>query len=123
MVKITLSFLLGVLLTLTILFFVWPQYSDYRSRAETDSWLVSLTESVKKEELIKSIVDRDANAEIFADLKPKPDYIQITESSALVIKGGRDGQVVVLIPKGNGEMSCVAGSTKASPKRCSISGL
>jgi hypothetical protein len=77
-----------------------------------------LTANDKKSELIKSILTGDDKARIFADLKPKPDYIQIVDSNALVMKGGRDGQVIVLVPQKEGEIYCVVGPTKASPKKC-----
>lgn len=124
MEKIILSFLFGVLLSFLAMFLIWPQYSDYRAMTETSGWLITLIrDNDSKKNLIDAIAEKNIKAQIFSKLNPNPELIKITNSNVLIIKGGREGQLMILGEQEDGGLFCMAGSRNASPKRCNISGI
>ncbi|WP_081413061.1 hypothetical protein [Chitinilyticum aquatile] len=105
--------------------FVNSQYSDYRAKVETDNWLLRVKEiqdtierkAIKQKSLI------DAGREVNKNLLQKLDLdlIEITDSSVIILRGGRDGQVIILIPSLSGDRivwDCIGGPEKAMPRRC-----
>jgi hypothetical protein len=124
MAKMLLGIVLGVLISVISFFFIFPNYADYRATAETYSWLAMLTSD--KSELIKAINEGNRSAPVFEKLKPTPEHIKFLTSKALVIKGGREGQVVVLFSDFDGdkeEIFCITGPTKAAPQVCERPGF
>ncbi len=96
-----------------------PQYSDYRGYAETDQWLVQLRplqEAIEANAIRKKSLS-GAGKEI---AKPRLAHdnvtiFEVTDSGVILVKGGRDGQVLVLVPSFEAEKvvwRCVGGPAK-----------
>lgn len=121
-------FLLGLAggsLVLVGFFIVISQYSDYQARAETDGWIVQVRSiqdtvaqtAVKQKTLlgVDKLVDRGAFRGEHVDV------FEIMESGVIIARGGREGQVIVLIPSLIGETitwRCIGGPARAMPSKC-----
>ncbi|GAA6143193.1 hypothetical protein NBRC116584_30110 [Hydrogenophaga sp. 5NK40-0174] len=118
--------MLGAVVALVAAAMVYPQYSDYRARAQTDSWLFTVEEVQRKVETNaerkRSLVGAGTGVE-----RPKflpsiaPEYFRVTNDGIIFVKGGRDGQLVVLMPSLSGSKitwACIGGSLRTMPSRC-----
>jgi Tfp pilus assembly major pilin PilA len=129
MTRIARYFLLGVLvgivLFFSMFFLIYPQYSDYRARSEVVAWL-ALIQNVKDDIEGKAISNASflgVNNWIDKDKFQMPgiDLFEITETGVIILRGGRDGQVIVLIPFFSGKSvnwRCIGGSAQAVPIMC-----
>lgn len=110
-----------------ILFYlmVIPFYSDYRAAAETDTWIKQLapikdkiSSRIAKD---KTVLGSGASVDRASLSLRDVSVFEITDSGALLIKGGREGQFVMLIPTlidGQVSWRCVGGPTSAMPEGC-----
>jgi hypothetical protein len=129
MTRIARYFLLGVVVGIVLFFFmfflIYPQYSDYRARTEVVAWL-ALIQDVKddiEEKAISNTSFLGINNWINKDKFQVPgiELFEITETGGIILRGGRDGQVIVLIPYFSGESvnwRCIGGSAQAVPTMC-----
>jgi hypothetical protein len=115
----------GIILFSAVFFLLYPQYSDYRAKAEVTAWL----EMVKnvQDDIGKKIVSASPLGEVndgFDKTKFQAvgvDLFEITETGVIIIRGGRDGQVIILIPsfsENDVEWRCIGGSAQAVPSKC-----
>jgi hypothetical protein len=115
----------GAIAAIAGLLFFYPQYSDYKARAETSGWLVQLQtiqdtiarEAIKKGSLRDVGNAVDANALQNSGLTG----FMILDGGTIVLSGGSEGQVVVLVPSLRGATvtwHCIGGSTQAVPGKC-----
>ena len=120
--------LLGASLLLLIFFFTVPLYANYQARAETAGWLLLVEEvknvitenAVKNKSLLHAGRDIDTQA-MLKTWGGKVDLLQITDFSTVILRGGREGQMLVLIPslqQGQVTWQCVGGSQHAMPSPC-----
>ncbi len=107
-------------------FLIYPQYSDYRAAAETSQWLAVAEMSMKP-----YIAEKAKRAKTLAGSGvglPKPVFavsnmpdLEITPDGMIFMRGGRDGQLVVLIPslaEGKVTWRCVGGSRHDVTSEC-----
>lgn len=76
--------------------------------------------AVKNKSLLHAGRDIDTQA-MLKTWGSKLDLLQITDSSTVILRGGREGQMLVLIPslqQGQVIWQCVGGSQHAMPKPC-----
>jgi hypothetical protein len=125
--------LLGAFLFLICAVFIATQYSDYRARSGTLYWLALVQEvrieieqkALKQKSLVgvgnevdkKAFQARNLNAFKASNIE----VFDITESGIIILRGGIDGQVVILIPSLSEQdviWRCVGGSAKAMPDKC-----
>ena len=119
--------ILGALLFLTVAALIIPQYSDYTARAETSKWFGQLwpiladieKNAIQQSSLMNAgrnvIVDKDA----FQNLKVN--LIEITETGMVILRGGKEGQVIILIPSLDAEQvtwRCIGGPNRAVSPNC-----
>jgi hypothetical protein len=117
--------IVGIMLFFVIFFLVYPQYSDYRARAEVIAWL----EIVK--DVQNNIEKKVVNPPFFGEVNDEfdkgkfqiagVDLFEITETGIIILRGGRDGQMIVLIPSFSGKdvkWRCIGGSAQAVPSKC-----
>jgi hypothetical protein len=118
--------MLGALAVLVAAAVIYPQYSDYRARAQTSEWLFEVQEAQRavaanaqrRNSLTGSGVG--VHRPNFSGTAA-PDYFKVTDDGMIFLKGGSDGQLVVLLPSISGthvSWACVGGSSKATPSRC-----
>lgn len=116
---------IGALLVILIYLFAGPQFSNYRAFAESSAWL----EQIKSQQ--KIVEERALNQHSFdgaglglsiGELKPvSPLFSEIKDNGVIILRGGSDGQALVLIPyfkDGGVVWQCIGGSAKAVPARC-----
>jgi hypothetical protein len=113
---------LGALLVLILVALIYTQYSDYRAAAETSGWLNDIDET--KTNIEKNILRNKSTIRSGEDIQmptfhvpTPPTYTKIMNNGTIILKGGREGQLVVLVPTfTNTEViwSCVGGSSKAT---------
>lgn len=115
----------GALLALIGAFLVTAQYSDYTARAQTSEWLVQVWEiqSLIEQNAVKqkSLLDAGRGIDTETFRAARLDAFEITESSTIILRGGADGQVIVLIPSLSEDRviwRCMGGPTRAVPGRC-----
>lgn len=101
------------------------QYSDYLARAETYEWLA-------KAQVTKSLIEKNATKQgslISAgnsvnNTLRRPsnlDVFEVTDSGIILLRGGREGQFIALIPSVlNGRIvwRCIGGPIRAMPNNC-----
>jgi hypothetical protein len=117
---------LGALVALVATTLVVAQYSDYRARAETAQWL-----SAVRTDVIPALSDKIARqggveGSGVGIAAPKwtgvpPTLFEITDDGIVLMRGGRDGQLLVMIPEwrdGAVTFRCLGGSAKATPGGC-----
>jgi type II secretory pathway pseudopilin PulG len=116
---------LGAVLVLVLAAMAIPQYADYRARAETDMLLGQLhavqqrIEAVASEQKSFLGVAKGIAKPAFSRIEVT--VFEITQSGAIIVKGGRDGQMLVLSPSFDAEKitwHCVGGPTKDMPAKC-----
>ena len=117
-------FFKGMLGALTMLFaaaFVVPQYSDYRAASETSSWLneIEPTKDAISAKILRLRTTSGAGLGIPRPIitRHTPSLIEVTDAGIIFLKGGRDGQVVVLIPSFSANQvswHCIGGSSHAT---------
>ena len=112
----------GALIVLVLVALIYPQYSDYRATAETSGWLNQLDKTKRSiEENIennKTVIGSGINVQPpkFEEPSP-PTYVKVMDNGNILVKGGREGQLIVLVPTLNAskvEWACVGGSSKAT---------
>jgi hypothetical protein len=120
----------GIVLFFSMFFLIYPQYSDYRARSETVVWL-NLIQDVKDDIEKKAISNGSflgVNNEIDKDKFQAPgvELFEITETGVIILRGGRDGQVIILAPyfsEKNISWHCIGGSAQAVPIICQKSNI
>lgn len=127
MMKITFGFLMGTTIFFVSFFWAYPNYSDYRAAAETSEWLVqiqSIQDAIEEYVLEKGSVlelGSDFDREVFQFHSMNLDVFEITKHGEIILRGGGDGQVVILIPSLDRTRiiwRCIGGSRRAVPSRC-----
>jgi len=129
------SFFLGVFGALTVLIsaaIIIPQYNDYVSQVETRRWLRQVKDVQKEietqllagESLKDGIIEKPV-INIYHKDHPNffenVDYFNIRPDGMILIKGGSDKQMIILMPKlidGKIHWECIGGSNNALPKQC-----
>ena len=116
----------GALLVLVAAAVIVPQYADYRSRAETSAWLARLRADTLP--AIEAAIRRSGRTAGAGDGIAPPDFgsdapgrVEITTDGIVLLQGGRDGQLLVLMPQLLGDevtWICRGGSAKAAPAEC-----
>jgi hypothetical protein len=101
------------------------QYSYYTSRAQTSSMLNTLV-SVKIE--MHEIMETTGSLRgVGSALKEKiqferpPDFFEVSPDGVFIVRGGDDGQLVVLLPRvidNRIKWTCIGGSRDAMPWDC-----
>jgi hypothetical protein len=104
---------------------VIPQYSYYTSRAQTSGMLTTLS-SIKVE--MHEIVETTGSLRgVGSALKGKipferpPDFFEISTDGVFIVRGGDDGQLLVLLPRvidKRIDWTCIGGSRDAMPWDC-----
>lgn len=87
--------------------------------AETYGWMSQL--EPLQNEIEKKLVNKLPVEELEENVKPKPDVFKITRDGIIILRGGREGQVLVLMPLfSNNEIKwiCIGGSKNATPAKC-----
>lgn len=111
---------LGALAVLLLAAIIVPQYSDYRSAAETSLWMAKM-------EPVKMMIEENAirlktlnGAGKHIDKAPyapaNATFFEIRDSGEILLRGGRDGQFVMLTPMlsdGTVTWRCLGGSKQA----------
>ena len=114
--------LFGCITALILYTFLLSLYSDYRAKAEVESW-------VFKVEILQQALEDGFQKTGKFEIKPTSKKINqnevvktaIFENGTIVVEGGSAGQLLVLIPKvENGKIHwrCYAGPDKARPNNC-----
>lgn len=124
--KYLLSGLIGAVLVIVLLVVIYPLYSDYRSYSETYNWLATMeplkqaveANAVRQRSLAGAGKGIDKSSFGWKNIT----YFDISDSGAITIKGGHDGQVVILTPSFDAEKRivwhCFGGPTAAMPSEC-----
>lgn len=116
---------LGAVVLLTAAAVTFAQYSDYRSRAEFETWIMQLEPTRKTIEL--NILNLKGTHGSGVGIK-KPLFTpnnvvfsDVLESGIIIVKGGLDGQMLALVPSLSGTgvaWQCIGGSDKAVSSKC-----
>lgn len=123
--KFFLMGLAGAITAMAGFLFFYSHYSDYRARGETSDWLVQLQtvqdaiarEAIKKGSLVNIGLAVDAGAFHNSSVTG----FMILDGGSIVVRGGSEGQVVLLVPSLRGAAvtwRCIGGSVQAVPSRC-----
>lgn len=111
----------GAVVVLTAALFIFPLYSDYRASAETSGWLYEIVPTA--EAISDNILHLKTTSGAGVGIaKPTikmgaPSRIEVMANGTIFLKGGRDGQLVVLIPEflaGKVLWRCIGGSSHAT---------
>jgi hypothetical protein len=106
---------------------LYPQYSDYRAYAQTYNWLVQIKstgiQTIIAENISKEYPLSDVSVGVDKSMVDtrEMDIFEITSAGTIIMRGGKDGQVVVLIPEVSGKnvvWKCIGGSMKAVTSEC-----
>ncbi|MES2948917.1 MAG: hypothetical protein V4858_10295 [Pseudomonadota bacterium] len=116
---------LGAFAILVLVAAIAPLYSDYRARAQTSEWFHQL-EPVQRG--IEAIAIKQKSFIGIAKSIEKPVFypdnvttFQVTDTGAIIIKGGHNGQMLVLSPSFAVEKitwHCMGGPNKDMPINC-----
>ena len=117
--------IVGAAFVLLIVVFITPLYSDYRAAAEVDDWLSqaqALQDSIEKYYLEnKTMVGVEKTVEITAFSPDNISYFEITSQGRIMIKGGSDGQLIIISPSIEREKinwKCLGGSDSSVSQKC-----
>ena len=117
--------LLGAFVLAMGFLFVGSQYSDYRAASEASSWLVQVRQI--QDEIERNAVSKNSLAVAGKSVDDKIlremnlDFYEVMDSGVIVLRGRREGQLIVLIPafeNGKMEWRCVGGSLGDIPEKC-----
>lgn len=115
----------GALLLLFTAAVLTPLYSDYRARSETNSWLAQVkpVQAIIEESAMRNRTLHDAAIGIDSGTLSiaGTDLFEITSTGTIILRGGSDGQVIILVPALQGGRliwRCIGGSTTAVPAEC-----
>jgi hypothetical protein len=117
---------LGALVALVSAMFLFAQYSDYRAAAETAGWLADIRRSPLPELIERIAKQGGVEGSGVGIAAPQwtgvpPTLFEITDDGIVLMRGGRDGQLLVMIPEwrdGAATYRCLGGSAKATPRGC-----
>lgn len=116
----------GAFIVLAVAAFIVPQYSDYAASAETSAWMAQVApvqaHVAANAEREQSLVNAGQDAKRPNFSRHAPAYFEITKDGMIFIQGGREGQLIVLVPtltEGKVSWRCIGGSRKATT-RCNI---
>ena len=114
----------GAILVLLAAAIIVPQYADYRAALETSDWLSSVTSTtdvittnVKR---LKTTTGSGVGVARPVIAQRPPSLVEIADNGVIFLKGGREGQFVVLIPSyvdGKVVWRCIGGPSHAT-RRC-----
>jgi len=115
---------IGVLFSLGVFFVGRTQYSDYVVMVQTDRWIGEL-QPLMSEVKAKAIKIHSLNG-VASDIhKPEPDknttIFDVLDSGTIVVKGGRDGQLLILVPSlvdDKFTWRCLVGGDNALSRKC-----
>src|SRR5258706_12179971 len=97
------GFLTAIGLVLVFAVVVLPQYADYRAASQVSQWLLQVRpaqELVAENAKKSGGLTRAGVGVREPDFSPvKPDFFAVTESGAIIIRGGHEGQAGVLLPE------------------------
>lgn len=108
----------GAAITLILATILLSQYSDYLAAAQTDSWLKEV-EPLKQQiaanvERYQTLENTSINIKA-THFSIAPEYFKIMPNGTIYIKGGKEGQLIVLVPilsGGSVTWRCIGGSRK-----------
>ena len=113
----------GAFIVLVAAAFVFPQYADYAASAETSAWMAQVAPvqdhvaaNAKRND---SLVNAGLGAEQPHFSSPAPTYFEVTKDGTIFIQGGREGQLIVLVPalmEGTVSWRCIGGSWRATTR-------
>ncbi|WP_146168198.1 hypothetical protein [Pseudomonas mangrovi] len=113
----------GALVVLAVAAFLVPQYADYAASAETSAWMaqvVSVQDHVAANaERNDSLVNSGLDAKQPNFSTRAPTYFEVTKDGTIFIQGGREGQLIVLVPalkEGKVSWRCIGGSRNATTR-------
>jgi hypothetical protein len=120
------GFLTGIISLLLLLVWIYPLYSDYRAVAETQRWLVEVRpiQITIQENALEAKSLSSAGHGVDGEMLKIPldlDLLEITETGTIIMRGGRDEQVVILIPSLESEgvtWRCIGGSGRSVMRIC-----
>ena len=113
--------MLGGLLAVVVSLFVTAQYSDYRAAAETSGWLNDILPT--RDAISANIRRLGTTAGSGLGVappsiaQPKPSLLEVMDDGIILLKGGRDGQALTLVPtfaKGEVSWRCIGGPSQAT---------
>jgi hypothetical protein len=112
-----------VLLALLLTVLIYPQYSDYTAAAQSSYWFnMALSAGWQVEaEAVKRGTVRGVGITLAKDELPHIRVLEIGPSGQLLMQGGSDGQIILLIPRlvdGRVSWRCIGGSRKAVSLAC-----
>ncbi|GBU09392.1 hypothetical protein AwWohl_05300 [Gammaproteobacteria bacterium] len=116
----------GSILAIVIYLYGSSQYSDYRSRVQTYSWINQLLpiQNLISEKIIAKQLSNDFLKKIVFPASLSQNAItlfQVSSEGVITIKGGYDGQIIILYPVLSDDKviwACIGGSTRSVPKAC-----
>lgn len=114
----------GVLLTMAVLFVLRTQYGDYLAKVESDRWMTAL--GPLRKEVEEHAIERHSLNDSGVNIhKPQLDknveIFDVFDSGVIVVKGGRVGQLLLLVPTMSGQnvtWRCMVGGKDAMPVQC-----
>jgi hypothetical protein len=101
------------------------QYSDYRAASETTTWLVEVEptlEAIAAAAKARGTIEGSGTGVALPTFQSPPlEYARVTSDGTVIMRGGREGQLLVLVPSlAEGEVAwrCVGGSRTSVAIRC-----
>lgn len=118
---------LGALLVLAAAAIIIPQYSDYKAAVESARWVndVAEAQSLIEQRAIatNSLESAGVDVPLPKIVNGPVHYLEITHDGRIYIKGGAEGQLIVLIPyleDNKVVWRCIGGSSKSVATTCGI---
>lgn len=111
---------IGVLAAVLACLLLYPMYSDYRAAAQTSRWLAEVEPAqrlvAENARRLNSLVGAGVGVGRPNFSAADPELFEVTPEGTILIKGGLEGQLVVLIPtRTNGQVAwrCLGGPDSA----------
>jgi hypothetical protein len=122
------SFILGFLGMLTALVlagYAYSMYGDYRSEAQSSAWFIELLPAMQEIEAQarqqNTLAGTGAHIGKATPRMTRVNFLRVEDQGTIIVRGGSDGQVIVLIPqfdKGNVSWRCIGGPSRAVLPDC-----
>lgn len=116
---------LGVFFLLIFFAIAMPQYSDHQAKAEVSNWLAQIRPLQQEIEMAarekKSLLGVKKEIKIIEPTHPGPSYFQLTDTGMIIMRGGQEEQVILLIPSLSEDKvswHCIGGPKSAMPEKC-----
>lgn len=116
---------LGMLAALVLAGYTYSMYGDYRSEAQSSAWFIELLPTMQEIEAQarqqNTLAGVGAHIGKTAPRLTRVNFFHVDDRGTIIVRGGTDGQVIVLIPqfdKGNVSWRCIGGPSRAVPPDC-----